>query len=124
MRNNILKTINLHEQFKFKPKNLIIYLVEVEYLKVKEKTQNCQVQVLKKKMQDIREIKKKVQPKKKTETSQNLIFFYPTFFLFILLFVGNSECCHTIHALPTSSPFQMKMEEIYLVAFRGKFCHF
>jgi hypothetical protein len=86
MRNNILKTINLHEQFKFKPKNLIIYLVEVEYWKVKEKTQNCQVQVLKKKMQDIREIKKKVQPKKKTETSQNLFFFLPHF-LFVYSFI-------------------------------------
>jgi hypothetical protein len=58
-----LKTINLHEKFNFKSKNLITYLVEVKYWKVKEKRQNCKIQVFKKKMQmqEIGEINKKMQ---------------------------------------------------------------
>jgi hypothetical protein len=52
-----MKTINLQEQFKFKSKNLITYLLKVKNWKGKEKTQSCQV--LKRKMQEIGVLKKK-----------------------------------------------------------------
>ena len=88
VRNNILKTINLHEQFNFKSKNLITYLVEVEYWKVKEKNtklpspgpqkENADARDQRNQEENARESRKckKVQRKNKTEASQVFFSFF------------------------------------------------